>query len=204
MWPKSRGRRIDAVGSGSTYEVENHQYHSSGDAAGELSSRHSVHRNTLVKQRFVFLRDKSHLPPKGCSGQSRVRPILLTCMDVSVDLSIRLKKCMAGIAVSTAANLCSSDQNNRHPNIQRKFCQGEYFSTEISAAASAWELLTALENMPNVGTVSVEDTSSGLNAVWVVTFTSAVSDTSDFPGLQVRTTAPLNPVRRHCIPLCSH
>lgn len=69
--------------------------------------------------------------------------------------------------------------------------QGEYFSTEISAAASAWELLTALENMPNIGTVSVEDNPDSVTlgtgtdattAEWTVTFTSAVGA---FPTLEV-------------------
>lgn len=59
--------------------------------------------------------------------------------------------------------------------------------------------------MPNVGTVSVEDTSSSLalgvgvgtdatTAVWVVTFTSAVFDTTTgYPNLQVTTATPFNP-----------
>lgn len=64
----------------------------------------------------------------------------------------------------------------------------------MNAAASAWGLLTGLENMPNIGTVSVEDNpgsltldtgANAITAVWVVTFTSAVSETGDFPNLEV-------------------
>lgn len=59
--------------------------------------------------------------------------------------------------------------------------QGRYVSTEIGGNAPAWELLTSLENMPNVGTVNVEKT---VNApVWEITFTSAVGP---FPALEVR------------------
>ena len=77
--------------------------------------------------------------------------------------------------------------------------QGEYFSTEISAGASAWELLTALENMPNVGTVFVEenpnsvtlgDGTDATTAEWAVTFTSAVGA---FPALVVRLLPYLTP-----------
>lgn len=71
-------------------------------------------------------------------------------------------------------------------------CQGLYLSTEIDANASAWEFLTGLENMPNIGTVSVEETANvtlgdGNNAntsVWDITFTSAVGG---FPSLEVGT-----------------
>lgn len=70
--------------------------------------------------------------------------------------------------------------------------QGLYLSTELGANASAWEFLTGLENMPNVGTVSVDETANvtlgdGNNAntsVWDITFTSAVGN---FPSLEVRT-----------------
>lgn len=56
--------------------------------------------------------------------------------------------------------------------------------------------MTGLENMPNVGTVSVAVNPASVTlggsgadattAVWVVTFTSAVSETADFPNLLVR------------------
>ena len=66
-----------------------------------------------------------------------------------------------------------------------------YISAEFNANASAWEFLTGLENMPNIGTVSVEEIAntsdtSGSNAntsVWEITFTSAVGA---FPSLEVR------------------
>lgn len=65
-------------------------------------------------------------------------------------------------------------------------------STEFDANASAWEFLTGLENMPNIGTVSVEEVgnsstdSSGRDtntSVWQIVFTSAVGE---FPSLEVR------------------
>ena len=69
--------------------------------------------------------------------------------------------------------------------------KGLYVSTEIDANASAWGMLTSLENMPNVGTVAVEKTvnvyvGTGSNAntsVWEITFTSAVGD---FAAVEVR------------------
>lgn len=93
----------------------------------------------------------------------------------------------ATVVLLTVANVNSTNKCT--------LCQGEYLSTEISAVASAWELMTGLENMPNVGTVSVEDNPDSVTlgtgtdattAVWVVTFTSAVSEPGDSPGLQVR------------------
>lgn len=69
--------------------------------------------------------------------------------------------------------------------------QGMYVSTEIGANAPAREVLTSLENMPNIGTVTVEKTAnaaavSGSDAntsVWEITFTAAVGA---FPALEVR------------------
>lgn len=65
-----------------------------------------------------------------------------------------------------------------------------YVSTEFDANASAWEFLTGLENMPNIGTVSVEETGNSSagsgsdtnTSVWEIVFTSAVGE---FPSLEV-------------------
>lgn len=59
--------------------------------------------------------------------------------------------------------------------------QGRYVSKEIGANAPAWEMLTSLENMPNIGTVTVEKTANV--PAWEITFTSALGP---FPALEVR------------------
>lgn len=73
--------------------------------------------------------------------------------------------------------------------LSSRVSQGSYISTDLNAASSEWELVTGLENMPNLGTVSVVEKSNdnggsnGFNtSVWEISFTSEVGP---FPALKV-------------------
>lgn len=70
--------------------------------------------------------------------------------------------------------------------------QGFYVSADLDANLSSWEMLTSLENMPNIGTVHVVETSNstgndyGFNtSSWEIIFTSEIGA---FPSLEVSET----------------
>lgn len=67
--------------------------------------------------------------------------------------------------------------------------QDKYISADIESNASAWDMLSVLESMPNIGTVDVEKSDSGTlsgsdvnSTVWTITFTSEVGE---LPSLEV-------------------
>ncbi|CAM9321423.1 unnamed protein product, partial [Phaeothamnion confervicola] len=55
---------------------------------------------------------------------------------------------------------------------------GDYVGVTVAADADVWQLLTALENMPNIGTVNVANalSANAANVSWIVTFTSEAGD----------------------------
>lgn len=59
--------------------------------------------------------------------------------------------------------------------------QGSYATTDLDANASVWDIVTGLENTPNIGTVSVIANGNNLSA-WEIAFTSEVGA---FPSLEV-------------------